>query len=106
MRGRMNSLKKLSNSLFPEDYWRLFEEISGGVVVSDKTTKVLYANAAAIRMLGFSRKAFYRMKLYNLVHPADRRWVKEYAKDLKKKKHLVSERKLRRSDGRYVTIER
>ncbi len=84
----------------------LLEYVAEGVVVTDDdTTRILYANRAAVRMLGLKRDTLSRIRLIDLVHPEDKVRVKEYYEELKKKRELVTVRRIRRN-GRYRTIER
>ncbi len=86
----------------------LLEYVSDGIIVSDdySAARVLYANAATAKILGFNNTDLALVHLTDLVHPADLSKVKDYHKELKKKKHLTTVRRIKRKDGRYILLER
>lgn len=108
--------KKLKKSKQSEKRWRfdlpmsynvLLEEISEGVMLTDdRTTEILYANSAALKLLGLKGANLHKVKLFELVHPEDKQEVKKYYEILKKKKKLTTERRIKGKDGKYIVVER
>lgn len=83
------------------------EHIAEGVVISDdETTKVLYINSAAKKILDLEEGDIYKTRLIELVHPDDKVAVKNSFKKLKKLKKMVTERRIRQKNGRYIIVER
>ncbi|OHA16193.1 MAG: hypothetical protein A2825_03555 [Candidatus Taylorbacteria bacterium RIFCSPHIGHO2_01_FULL_43_120] len=87
-------------------YTALLEEVSEGVVESDSETRVLYSNKAAAKILGYTKSELLSKRLFDSVHPADRKNVRMYAALLKRKKSMTTVRRLKRKDGSYAVIER
>src|SRR3989338_2923386 len=99
----MNTLNQTSNLI---DSASLLDYVTEAIVVADKDTRVLYANAAAYKMLGFAKKDLAQIKLFDLVHPDDKKKVKEYESELKHKTSMITYRRLKKKDGSYAVIEK
>ncbi|OHA15592.1 MAG: hypothetical protein A3H57_03250 [Candidatus Taylorbacteria bacterium RIFCSPLOWO2_02_FULL_43_11] len=82
----------------------LLDYVTEAIVVSDSETRVLYANAATKKLLGFEN--LNHVKLFDLVHPEDKNKVKEYYQTLKKTTSLISIRRMKKKSGEYAIIER
>ncbi len=85
---------------------QLFDELPGGIVISDNATRVLYANGEFRRSMGFSGADLATMRLYDRVHPDDQPSVRRYADLLKTERRMTTTRRFRKGDGTYVILER
>ncbi len=88
-------------------YQALIENASDLIVVLDADGEITYSSPACKRILGYDPEALIGTDAFDLVHPADRDWVRErFRLDLAG--HLgetTSEYRVQRTDGAWIWIE-
>ena len=85
-------------------YRTLFEGAAEGIIVADaESKKLLYANPAVCRMLGYAQKELTRMRVPD-IHPREslKRVISEFEAQSRGEKTLVSDLPFRRKDGAIV----
>jgi len=82
------------------------DNLPGAIIVSDSDTKVLYSNKAVEDILKMPRNELRHMRLADRVYPADRKKVQRYAEMLQYARHMVTQRRFKDGEGKYVVIER
>jgi PAS domain S-box-containing protein len=103
--GKANLMKTINTSR-DFDTAALLDYVTESIVICDKETKVIYANQATKTLLGYTVEELHKMKLFDIVHPDDKKKVKEYRKQMEKVDHLVTIRRMKKKNGEYVFIER
>lgn len=76
------------------------------IIISDSNSRIKYSNKVAEEVLKLPRDALLQTPLAERVHPTDRQKVKQYAEALKRQKHMITRRRFKTGDGKYVVIER
>lgn len=88
------------------DNHEILDLLPEGIIISDRKTRVHYANKAALQLMKLSKEDLAHQSLFKRVHPTDQANVKRYAKMLAAEKHMITTRRFRCGDGTYIYLER
>jgi PAS domain S-box-containing protein len=87
-------------------YRALVEQSSDGIFLADAETKrILEANQAYCRLLGYSPEEILNLSLYDVVTASDEIVDANIRKVLTEGYHFIGERQHRRRDGSFVDVE-
>ncbi len=86
-------------------YKALYDGSADGIFLLDDNGTILDGNAASLRMYGYSLEEIKGTKIEDLIHPEDLKRIPSKFQDLLKGENLRIDRRIRRKDGTYLTIE-
>lgn len=84
---------------------QLFDQASDGVFIADLEGRYVDVNAAACRMLGFTRDELLRLTILDLIRPGDAPRLERDREAFLRGESLVSEWEVRRKDGGFLPVE-
>ncbi len=83
----------------------LLEQAPDGIFIADREGRHTDVNAAGCNMLGFSREEIVGMTVADLIVPEDVARLESHKQKLLEGATVVSEWRLRRKDGSYLSVE-
>ncbi len=100
---KKNAEEELLKSEFR--YRSLIEQASDGIFISDKNGKYLAVNSSACKMLGYSYGEMLTLSIGDLISKKDQKEKPIQYEALREGKSVISERRMIRKDGSFVTVE-
>jgi PAS domain S-box-containing protein len=88
-----------------EVYRALFEQAVDGVFITDNQGRFLEVNPSVCKTLGYTLDEIQKLTLHDLVPPQDLQQKPLRLEELRAGKALVTERRLRTKDGRFLFLE-
>lgn len=85
-------------------YAELVDQAADGIMVRRGSGEILFVNDAVCGMLGYGRDELMLMSIEDLIDPSDRDSMAQ-VRDLRPLETRIFERRLRRKDGRTISIE-
>ncbi|MCA9934615.1 MAG: PAS domain S-box protein [Anaerolineales bacterium] len=92
------------NSL-PKFYQALFEQAADGIFIADMQGRYIEVNQRGCELLGYTREEVLNLSMQDLVPAEDQAHEPLHWDDLLAGKIILSERRLRRKDGRLLLVE-
>ena len=86
-------------------YRALYDGSADGIFLLDDSGTILDGNEASLRMYGYSLEEIRGTKIEDLIHPEDLKTIPSKFQDLLKGETLRIDRRVRKKDGTYLTIE-
>ncbi|MCX7180195.1 MAG: PAS domain S-box protein, partial [Proteobacteria bacterium] len=95
--------KRMENAA--EQYRVVIHASLDGFWITDLTTRILDANEAICRMLGYSREELLRMSIYDIEADESPEETTAHSRQMKENGHVQFEARHRRKDGAIINVE-